>query len=384
MRYLFFDIECCNGRDICEFGYVITDEQFNIIEKKDIPMNPENKFTLTGRPDGRDIHLFFTDEFYYSKPKFPTYYNEIKNLIEFRDQIIVGHAISNDAKFLRTACERFDLPYINFEFNDSQKMFKEYFSENRNISLEVAGEIFAIEKPNYLHKSDDDSECTMLFVKKMCESLEVTLPELIDLCPTCSGKMADGNISFTNIENRISKWVALAQTDENNSIVKKNIKLFHFFLENVKRNKKIECPKLAGKKICISLNYELYHFKEMLAIIQMITDRGGKYNLKASQNDIFVSYDLYDNDNNLLPCSRGKYVNEAISQGKAIQIINFNELLNILETTENELANMPFPEESAFFKRRQPRKLNTNYTDKQSSSGVTIGELLKAQGKKIF
>ena len=34
MRYLFFDIECCNGRNICEFGYVITDDKFNILEKK--------------------------------------------------------------------------------------------------------------------------------------------------------------------------------------------------------------------------------------------------------------------------------------------------------------------------------------------------------------
>lgn len=34
MRYLFFDIECCNGRDICEFGYIITDDKFNILEKK--------------------------------------------------------------------------------------------------------------------------------------------------------------------------------------------------------------------------------------------------------------------------------------------------------------------------------------------------------------
>ena len=33
MRYLSFDIECCDGRSICEFGYVITDESFNIIEK---------------------------------------------------------------------------------------------------------------------------------------------------------------------------------------------------------------------------------------------------------------------------------------------------------------------------------------------------------------
>ena len=36
MRYLFFDIECSEGRSICSFGYVLTDCVFNIIEKKDI------------------------------------------------------------------------------------------------------------------------------------------------------------------------------------------------------------------------------------------------------------------------------------------------------------------------------------------------------------
>ena len=376
MRYLFFDIECCNGRDICEFGYVLTDEYFGIIEKKDIVMNPENKFTITGRPDGRDIHLCYTDEFYYSKPKFTAYYNEIKNLIETPDQIIVGHAIANDAKFLRTACERFNLPYINFEFNDSKKMFQEYFNEPKRISLEHAGEALEVEKPKYSHKSDDDSLLTMRFVKKMCEKMEVTLTELIDLCPTCSGKIIDGNITFTNVENRISKWVALAQADENNSIVKKNIKLFHFFLENVKAKKQTENSLLYGKKICLSLNYELYHFKEMLALIQMIVDCGGKYNLKASQSDIFVSYDLYDADNNLMPCSRRKYVDEAISQGKTIQIMSFSELLKLLGTTEENLSQIPFPEESAFIKKRQPRKQNNNYTDSQSCSGISIGELL--------
>ena len=51
MRYLFFDIECCNGRNICEFGYVITDDKFNILEKKDFTINPENKFL--GEEDGK-------------------------------------------------------------------------------------------------------------------------------------------------------------------------------------------------------------------------------------------------------------------------------------------------------------------------------------------
>ena len=82
MRYLFFDIECCNGRDICEFGYVITDENFNILEKDDIIINPENKFNLTGRPGGRNISLFYSKDVYYKAKTFPHYYDRIKKLIE--------------------------------------------------------------------------------------------------------------------------------------------------------------------------------------------------------------------------------------------------------------------------------------------------------------
>ena len=38
MKYLFFDIECANRLNkICEFGYVLTDENFNIL-KKDLKM----------------------------------------------------------------------------------------------------------------------------------------------------------------------------------------------------------------------------------------------------------------------------------------------------------------------------------------------------------
>ena len=57
MRYLAFDIECCDGKHICEFGYVITDEKYNIIKKSVITINPESKFNLVGRPGGRDLYL---------------------------------------------------------------------------------------------------------------------------------------------------------------------------------------------------------------------------------------------------------------------------------------------------------------------------------------
>ena len=107
MDLLFFDIECCDGRHICEFGYVLTDMSFNVIEQGVITINPEMPFELSGRPNQRDIELFFSDAKYYMSPVFPEYYERIKGLIEAPERIVMGHAIGNDAKFLRTACEIF-------------------------------------------------------------------------------------------------------------------------------------------------------------------------------------------------------------------------------------------------------------------------------------
>lgn len=56
MRYLFFDIECADGsKAICEFGYVLTDEKFNIIRKRNILIDPECHFNLAGRVGQDDL-----------------------------------------------------------------------------------------------------------------------------------------------------------------------------------------------------------------------------------------------------------------------------------------------------------------------------------------
>lgn len=44
MKFVYFDIECCDGYNICSFGYVVSDEKFNILVKKDISINPNCKF----------------------------------------------------------------------------------------------------------------------------------------------------------------------------------------------------------------------------------------------------------------------------------------------------------------------------------------------------
>ena len=46
--YLFFDIECANCFDgvgkMCSFGYVLVNEEFEILDEDDVVMNPEAEF----------------------------------------------------------------------------------------------------------------------------------------------------------------------------------------------------------------------------------------------------------------------------------------------------------------------------------------------------
>ena len=48
MNYLVFDIECCDGRHICEFGYVLADAAFRVLERGVMTIAPEKPFDLGG------------------------------------------------------------------------------------------------------------------------------------------------------------------------------------------------------------------------------------------------------------------------------------------------------------------------------------------------
>ena len=80
MKYLVFDIECCDGQHICEFGYVFIDENFSVLERDYITINPEHKFKLTGREHESDITLAFSEEIYFNSPTFDYYYDRIRSV----------------------------------------------------------------------------------------------------------------------------------------------------------------------------------------------------------------------------------------------------------------------------------------------------------------
>ena len=108
MKYLFFDIEGANCYNyiskMCTFGYVLTDEKYNVKSKIDVVMNPESPF---------DKHIIkeqmnaYPLAMYNSRPPFGYFYKSIKNILETPEQLIIGWSIDNDVKYIYDACRFF-------------------------------------------------------------------------------------------------------------------------------------------------------------------------------------------------------------------------------------------------------------------------------------
>ena len=217
MKYLFFDIECANPKfnSICTFGYVITDEQFNVIEQKDILMNPEtgyDKYVI------KNILRYPTEELD-SKMPFPCYYDEIKQLMCSPETVVLGFSISNDIRFLNETCIRYRMPSLSYRFYDVQKIYGDYAKVQDQASIETAGEVLHLNKPFFVHRSDEDARITMEILKAISIEKGMSLSALLEEARSCGGRNhnfieswdIDGKQPINHKKNHYKKKMLLAQ-----------------------------------------------------------------------------------------------------------------------------------------------------------------------------
>ncbi|MGN0795749.1 MAG: exonuclease domain-containing protein [Christensenellales bacterium] len=261
MRYLFFDIECCNGKNICSFGYVITDAEFNLLQKEDIIINPQAEFKLSRSGFNPNIKLAYDEQEFLNAESFPFHYERIKEILMEGNQIVCGHAVNNDAVFLKTACLRYKLPQLSYYFADSQKIYY-MLGAGVNFSLEKISENLKVELMN-LHKSDDDAHVTMLVVKAICKILRLSLKELIEICPSVVANTQDGIIKKSNASSGkvLKRLVKDIQPGEG---------------------------EYSGKRIAFSENLEKHDTIKVWSLIKEFTSKGGVYTNLADTSDIFV------------------------------------------------------------------------------------------------
>ena len=174
MRILSYDIESTTGShsdgSMCTFGYVISNENFDVLEQKDIVMKP-----LTRRFETR-VKLHYEKEYIKQQPRLPVHYEEIKQLFASAD-LVIGFSVSNDVEFLNNACELYKLPRILYNFLDVQLLYKTVNNRPNMQGLEGIANELSID---YLaHRSDEDARVTLLLLKHLCKEQGLTVNELL-------------------------------------------------------------------------------------------------------------------------------------------------------------------------------------------------------------
>ena len=346
MKYLFFDIECADGgkATICSFGYVITDENFKILRREDIVINPQGKFYLTGRAGRPDVHLAYPEATFKRAPSFDKFYNKIKALVESKEYYVIGHSIADDVTYLNKACARYNLEPLSFEYFDTQRMYRELTGDKKSISLENAFAAFEIDERFRYHQSVEDARATMLLLKALLAKANMSFEDYRTSTDRCTGKTANGKSEW-DYTPPMSEGRRLGERglrgEKGDNVMLRGRRNHTLFLRYLDYGDAIgeKSSKLAGKKVSISMNYETEHFKEMIILAGMIKAAGGEYVLKASTVDIFATFDAIDEDGNPRRCSRREYVKAEIESGRRIEIMALGDLLKLLGTSLEELEN---------------------------------------------
>lgn len=284
MEYVFFDIECAcvykNVEKICVFGYVVCDENFNILKKEDILINPNGKFHLTDR-GGEGIVLPYDYDEFRKYPPFPHFYPKIKEILEGENKLVFGHAAVNDVKYLCLETKRYKLPSFRFSFADTQVMYMAMTETfDRQSGLEALTEIFEVEYTP--HCAADDAYATMKIAEAMCEKENCTLPELIEKFSLRLGKIEE--FQFSNCSSRKRSQYLSEKRREKQEKGELRSRFNNFVYGYRVRPQSRE---FKGKRFCFARSIE-EDLPLAKRLVKAIVARGGRYSFKLSGCNAFV------------------------------------------------------------------------------------------------
>lgn len=301
--FVFFDCECANTFDgigkICSLGYVIADDDLNVIESEDVVINPECEFDWYLFSGKGGCQLAYSKDYFRIKPNFESYYKDIKKLFTTGNRYVLGFAVGNDVGFVNSACERYNQDFIQFRAFDLEKYLEHTYGKKQKL-VEWAEE-FGVNVAKYQsHKSVDDAMMTLLCLKKVCmekgESVE--------------------NILQQNKGLFISSEQMLEQQEE---------RAYHKeMLEKIKRLYGKKSPK-PGHKTIVGQKYELSSslmksdIDMSFALVKKIYDNGGSTYEHLTGNG-FVIFEEEPNEQ----------IVEKLSK-RGLEVILLDEMMGILK-----------------------------------------------------
>ncbi len=281
MKYLFFDIECANSYNgdpkICEFGYVLTDEDFKVLRKEDIPMSP-------GRGKGTSFDRYipkadpefdwaYDISYYYTCPEFDEYYDKIAALLKQEDTMLFGFSVFNDVTFLDAAIARYGLKRFDYRVYDIQRLAQNLLKPKKTPNLEALftsllgkGELLHLQP----HLSRDDAYMSMRILSWLCQKENATPSELFSRAPHCA---------FSALEELQKHYDSLKKRQENEANLKEGMRRWEeFCLENENSHPLVHVSKTLKKDL-----------KSLEAIIDACRKLGYGAATSLMQSDIFIN-----------------------------------------------------------------------------------------------
>lgn len=340
MKYLFFDLEFAaspqSGKKICEFGYVLVNEKFELIERLNLLINPNIELNEW---DNYVVNKILTRSYliYLQQPSFECFFEQIKKLFKKCDYIF-GYSILNDVTGINDELKRYSLPPLEYDFYDVQQIYSKNIGVDQQFSLATALDHFKIQREERLHDAETDAFHTM---KVFQEILEITKLSVADLLISCSDAKDKCHDYTTDRYEYLLKHPVLIK--ENNNIIKNkfNRKRYSQLVDNVIPLKKGN-DKLVNKKVYISVDYTNYNYVQTLNLIQLITNEAGCFVKSYKDANLYIRF-----PGEHLNSDDVKIDEFRKSVGPHLKVIEFNELLEILNVSIDDLNELP--EESFYF-----------------------------------
>lgn len=287
MKYVFFDIECAcvykSVAKICAFGYVLTDEHFNVLVREDILLNPKGKFHLTDRKGGEGIVLPYEYEDFKKYPPFPSAYAKIKALLEDKEHIVLGHATMNDVKYLNLETRRYKLPPFRFSYYDTQFFYMNMtggFSQQCGLGA-IASELGVEFTP---HRAVDDAYATMRVCEAMCAREQTDVTGLAVRYKIRAGRTEEGRTYPAASAGQKAYYAERERKRLEKS--KAREKFYRFVNSNMPKRKKGGA--LEGKVFCFEKEIE-NNVDVSVKLVAAVFNAGGKYTSHARDCNVFIA-----------------------------------------------------------------------------------------------
>ncbi len=285
MKYLFFDVECSNcfngvGK-MCEFGYVLTDDNLHTLKADDIPMSPGrgrgSKFNLKGRKYEKDLELAYEYEFYFEQPEFNHFYKQIKSLMEDSDTICFAYSMNNDIAHLYHACKRYGLEPIKYTCYDVQKLVAAYLDKKGQMSLhnackEIVGPSAIVQL--HEHLSRDDAQMEKLIFETICMFSKKKPQELLE---ESKSSRVD---SIKHMSQRVERLRRKRMKEEGHNL----------YRSLIASEEELDLAESKGKRYNVSGELKC-HLPELNNVIEIIKSRGGIFSNHLSKTDYFIVFD---------------------------------------------------------------------------------------------